>query len=570
MSSASISHEDHHEGSFLSKYVFSTDHKVIGLQYLFTGITMAFLGGFLAYIFRYNLGFPNQSIPLYGRLDAMHYNSMVTMHGTIMIFWVAMPVLLGALGNLLIPLMIGAEDMAFPKLNLASYWVFFLSTLVLILSFFVRGGAFGGGWTAYPPLSAEGYLKDSQGLALLQPILSGGTLWIIALALEIVAMLIGGINFFTTTLNMRAPGMKMSDLPVIIWFINLASLIFMFSVGPLIAGAIMLLLDRTVGTGFYDPTRGGDPLLFQHFFWFFGHPEVYVLLWPSLGVMAEILSTFSRKPIFGYRFVIWSAVISGLLSEVVWAHHQFIAGINPKMAAFFSVTTIIISIPFAAIIFAFIATLYKGAIEFTVPMLWALGFISVFLIGGVTGIYLGSSAFDIYAHDTYFVIAHFHYTLFPIVIFTGMAAFSYWFPKFSGKMLNETLGKLQFWFTFIFFNLTFFPLFFTGMKGEHRRIYNYAAFESLNSNEGLRKVATIATILLLLTQVLFIINLIISLRKPRTSGSKNPWKANSLEWVADSPPPHGNFTETPTVYRGAYEYSVPNRESDFWPQNEPN
>ncbi|MCB1191307.1 MAG: cbb3-type cytochrome c oxidase subunit I [Leptospiraceae bacterium] len=560
----------HHELSFWRKYVFSTDHKVIGMQYLFTGIIMAFLGGFLAYVFRYNLGYPGAPIPLYGKLNPMTYNSMVTMHGTIMIFWVAMPVLLAGLGNLLIPLMIGAEDMAFPKLNLLSYWIFFISTIVLVGSFFIPGGAFGGGWTAYPPLSADGYPKDAQGFAVALPILSGGTLWILAVALEFVSMLVGGINFFSTTLNMRAPGMKLTDMPLVIWFINLASLIFMFSVGPLVAGAVMLLLDRTVGTGFYDPSRGGDPILFQHFFWFFGHPEVYVILWPTLGIMCEIITTFSRKHIYGYKFIIWSAIISGFLSIIVWAHHQFIAGINPKFAAFFSVTTIIISIPFAAIIFSFIATMFKGSLRFPVPMLWAIGFLSVFLIGGVTGIYLGSSAFDIYAHDTYFVIAHFHYTLFPIVIFGGMAGFTYWFPKFSGKFLNETLGKLQFWLTFIFFNLTFMPLFFTGMKGEHRRIFNYAIFDSLKENEGLRKVATIATIGLLVTQVLFIINLIVTFRKKReTEKAKNPYNANSLEWIADSPPPHGNFSSIPVVYRNPYEYSSPGRESDFWPQNEP-
>ena len=560
----------HGETSFIKKYIFSTDHKMIGNQYLITGVLMAFVGGFLAYVFRYNLAYPGAKIPLYGVLDSMHYNSFVTMHGTIMIFWVAMPVLLSALGNYMIPLMIGTEDMAFPKLNMLSYWVFFLSTVILMASFVVPGGAFGGGWTAYPPLSAEGYPKDASGIPLVQSILSGGSLWILAVALEFIAMLIGGINFFATTLNMRTKGMTFSRLPVTIWYVNLASLIFTFSVGPLIAGAIMLLFDRTFGTGFYDPARGGDPILFQHFFWFFGHPEVYVLLWPSLGIVSEVISTFSRKPLFGYKVIIWAAVISALLSVIVWAHHQFIAGINPKMAAFFSITTIIISIPFAAIIFAMIATLYKGAVSFHTPMLWALGFLAEFLIGGVTGIYLGSSAFDIYAHDTYFVIAHFHYTLFPIVIFGGMTGITYWWPKFTGKMMNETLSKLHFWFTFIFFNLTFFPLFFAGMMGDHRRIYNYQFFTSLKGNEGYREIATIATMGLLLSQIFFIVNVIVSLMGKKTAEAKNPWKANSLEWQADSPPPHGNFHPYPEVFRGSYEYSVTNRSQDYWPQNERN
>jgi cytochrome c oxidase subunit 1 len=556
----------HSESSFISKYIFSTDHKIIGMQYAITGILMAFLGGFLAYVFRMQIAFPGQSIPLFGMLDATHYNMSVTMHGTIMIFWVAMPVLLAAFGNLLIPIMIGAEDMAFPTLNMMSYWVFFLSTVILIASFFVPGGAFNGGWTAYPPLSVSvsgGYVPDRGLLTGL-----GGHMWILAVALEFVAFLMGGINFLVTSFNMRAPGLTWNRLPIVIWMFITAVLIFMFSVGPLIAGAIMLLMDRIAGTGFYNPAEGGDPILFQHLFWFFGHPEVYVLLLPTIGFISEAITTFARKPLFGYKTIVWSTIVAGVLSFVVWAHHQFIAGIDPRMSTFFSVTTILISIPFAVIIFSTLATLWKGSITLTTPMLFALGFVAEFLLGGVTGIYLGSSAFDIFAHDTYFIIAHFHFALFPTVIFGGLTAIYYWYPKFVGKMFNETLGKIHFALTTIFFNGIFIPLFFGGLAGEHRRIFDYSKWESLMTNKliFIREFATICTIGLLLSQIPFIINMIRSAKSGAPAG-KNPWKANSLEWDTQSPPPHGNFSATPTVHRGPYEYSVPSHNEDYWPQS---
>lgn len=553
----------HGESSFISKYVFSTDHKIIGMQYMIIGIIMAFVGGYLAYVFRMQLAYPGQSIPLFGMLDAAGYNVSITMHGTIMIFWVAMPVLVAAFGNLLIPIMIGAEDMAFPTLNMMSFWIFFLSTLVLIASFFVPGGAFAGGWTAYPPLSAEVYAPNRGLMTGL-----GGHLWILAVALEFVAFLMGGINFLVTSFNMRAPGLTWTRLPIVVWMLNAAVLIFMFSVGPLVAGAIMLLMDRVAGTGFYNPAEGGDPILFQHLFWFFGHPEVYVLLLPTVGYVSEAITTFSRKPLFGYKAIVWSTVVAGFLSFIVWAHHQFIAGIDPRMSSFFSLTTIMISVPFAVIIFSSLATLWKGSITLTTPMLFALGFIAEFLLGGVTGIYLGSSAFDIYAHDTYFVIAHFHYALFPTVVYGGLTAIYYWYPKFVGRQYNETLGKIHFVLTTIFFNGIFIPLFFGGLAGEHRRIFDYSRWESLMTPQliSIREFATLCTIGLLLAQIPFLINMIKSamIGKP---AEKNPWKANSLEWDTQSPPPHGNFATTPTVYRGPYEYSVPTRNEDYWPQS---
>jgi cytochrome c oxidase subunit 1 len=460
--------------------------------------------------------------------------------------------------------MIGADDMAFPTLNMISYWVFFISTVVLILSM-VLPGPMAAGWTAYPPLSANGYPAQIDFWGSI-----GGSLWILAVALEFVAFLIGGINFLVTTFNMRAPGMKLMDMPITVWMMNIAVLVFMFSVGPLVAGAVMLLFDRSFGTGFYNPAVGGDPILFQHFFWFFGHPEVYVILLPGLGMVAEVIATMARKPLFGYKAIIYASIISGFLSFIVWAHHQFIAGIDPRMAVFFSFTTIMISVPFAVWMFAAIATLWKASITLNTPMLFALGFIGEFLLGGVTGIYLGASAFDIYAHDNYFVVAHFHYALIPDVFFGGLAAIYFWYPKFVGRMYNETLGKVHFWLTTLGFNMIFLPLFYNGLKGEHRRIFDYSAWPSLMSADMTqnRVIATVGMLILCAAQIPFVINMIHSARKG-AKAERNPWKANSLEWVTASPPPHGNFETYPSVYRGPYEYSVPGREEDYWPQHLP-
>ena len=551
----------HHEQSFWSKYVFSTDHKMIAMQYMFTGMAMGLIGAFMAYAFRMQLAFPGMDVPFYGLVTPANYNALVTNHGTIMIFWVAMPVLIAAFGNYLIPLMVGCDDMVFPRINRLSYQIFLLSAIVLIVSFFVPGGAFGGAWTAYPPLSSEAQYS-------LTPL--GSSLWVLAVALEFVAFLMGGINFVTTAMNSRAPGMKMYDIPIVVWMIVIASILFMASVGPLIAGAIMLFFDQTLGTAFYDPTRGGDPILWQHLFWFFGHPEVYVVLLPALGITADIIPVFARKKFFAYKTVLYTAFATGILSFTVWAHHQFIAGIDPRMANIFTVTTLLISVPIAEMCFVYIATLWGGSITFTTPMLWALAFVAEFLIGGVTGIFLGASGADIYMHDTYFVLAHFHYTFYPIAIIGTFAGFTFWFPKMFGRMMDDRLGKIHFWGSIIPFNCIFIPLFVLGTAGQHRRIFDFNNFPELAMPwmQHTREFATIALLVMLAFQLVFFYNCWKSWRKG-PKAPKNPWKSTTLEWTTESPPGHGNWAELPTVYRGPYEYSVPGREEDYWPQNQP-
>jgi cytochrome c oxidase subunit I len=554
---------DHHEQSFVEKYILSTDHKIIGLQYMFTGMAMGLLGAFFVYVFRMQLAFPGSEVIGFGMVTSAEYNALVTNHGTIMIFWLAMPVLIAAFGNMLIPLMIGADDMVFPKINRLSYQIFLLSAIVLIISFFVPGGGFGGAWTAYPPLSAKAEYNLTPW---------GSSLWVLAVALEFVAFLLGGINFITTLMNSRTKGMKMFDIPIVLWMIVLASVMFMASVGPLIAGAIMLMFDQVIGTGFFDPATGGDPVLWQHLFWFFGHPEVYVVLLPAMGIVAEVITVFARKKLFGYKTVLFTAIATGVLSFFVWAHHQFISGIDPRMANVFVVTTVLISVPIAEMMFVYIATLYGGSITLTVPMLFALAFLGEFLIGGVTGIFLGASGADIYFHDTYFVLAHFHYTFVPIAVIAVFAGVYFWYPKMFGRMMNETLGKIHFWGTIICFNCIFIPLFYLGAAGQHRRIFNYENFPELAGNDmqSLRVFATMSLVGMLAFQVFFIFNFIWSLFKGEKAGN-NPWNSNTLEWTTTSPAPHGNFPDGfPECYRGPYEYSVPGRESDFWPQNEKN
>jgi cytochrome c oxidase subunit 1 len=475
-----------------------------------------------------------------------------------MVFFVAMPILLGAFGNFLIPLMIGARDMVFPRLNMLSVWTFAIASLVMLSSFFVPGGAAAAGWTGYPPLSARAEYTG---------VFWGLNLWLLALALEFASFLMGGVNYLTTVFALRAPGMTLTRVPLVVWQQLGAATLFLLSVGPLIAGAVMLLLDRTLGTGFFSPELGGDPLLWQHLFWFFGHPEVYVVLLPPLGFVLEVLPVFSRKPIFGYRWILGSTIVAGALSFIVWAHHMFISGMDPRLAMPFSVTTILISVPFAFIIFAMIATLWRASIQFAVPMLWALGFLTMFIAGGLTGIFNGSAPADVYVSRTYFVVAHFHYTLFSAVFFGGFAGVYYWFPKLFGRMLTAPLGHLHFWLTLIFFNLTFFPMHNLGLAGMVRRIANPLQYDALVPHQWVNVLITYSAFCLLASQIPFVINLLWSLLAGRAAPA-NPWNAATLEWCAPSPPPHLNWGSTlPTVHRGAYEYSVPGESRDYLPQN---
>ncbi len=555
--------------SFIRRYIFSVDHKVIAKQYLLLGLCMAVGGGLLAYLMRWQLAWPETPVPGAGLIPEPHafdgiiapqfYDALVTMHGTVMVFFVAMPILLGGLGNFLIPLMVGARDMAFPRLNMTSFWTFFTASLLMIASFLVPGGAASAGWTGYAPLSADPIYTGVDW---------GMNLWILGLALEFASFLMGGINFLTTAIAMRAPGLSMFRLPLMVWMQMTASVLFMFSVGPLIAGAVMLLLDRTAGTGFFIAARGGDPLLWQHLFWFFGHPEVYVILLPGFGAILEILPVFSRKPVFGYRSIVYSTIVAGVLSFIVWAHHMFVSGIDPRLVMPFSITTILISVPFAIVMFAMIATLWRGSISLPSPMLFALGTIVTFLLGGVTGIFNGSAPVDIYIHDTYFVVAHFHYTLFPAAFLGGFAGIYFWFPKMFGRMMNEALAKIHFWLTIVLFNMVFLPMFVLGMGGHVRRIYDPTQYEYLKSMQPINVFVTMAAVLLLIGQIPFAINFFWSMFAGKRA-ERNPWRANSLEWVAPSPPPHGNFETVPRVYRGPYDYSLPDGREDWLPQDRP-
>ncbi len=556
---------------FWHKYFFSLDHKDIGFQYMLTIFIMVLIGGFFAYVFRMHLAYPDLEVPLFGSVSPKDYNMLVTGHGLIMVMWLALGMLLAVAGNFLIPIMIGTDDMAFPKLNKISYWFFLASVILMISSFFMPNGGFGGGWTLYPPLSVGDMGYNTPYNSFSDRFFTANTFVLLALALEFTSMLMGGINFFVTTLNKRAKGMTLMKMPMIVWMINISSVLFMFSVGPVVAGTFMLLLDINVGTGFYDAYRGGDPLLWEHLFWFFGHPEVYVILLPPLGIIAEIICINSRKPLFGYKFILNMTLIAGILSMVVWAHHQFVAGIDPRAATIFSIFTIIISLPFAGIILAYIGTLWNGKLRFNLPMKWAIGAITLFtILGGFTGLYLGAAVFDIYAHDTSFVVAHFHYTLFPVVIFGSFAGIYHWFNKFTGRKLNKTLGNIHFWLTFILFNGFAFPLFLLGLAGQHRRIADYRQFEFLMEDPLplYREIATISAVLLILTQFIFLYNFFWSIKKGKKVESKNPWQANTLEWQTDSPPPHGNFKTYPTVFHAPYEFNAPNRDKDFLPQNE--
>jgi cytochrome c oxidase subunit I len=561
-------HAHHEELGFWRTYVFSTDHKMIGRQFLFLGLFMLVIGGLLAMTMRWELAWPETAVPglswipepyaYDGIIPPQTYNAFFTMHATIMIFFVVMPIMVGGFGNFLIPLMIGAGDMAFPKLNMLSFWTGLVSGIVMLSAFFVPGGAAASGWTAYAPLSA---------VATFTGVEWGQHLWIISLMILGASSLMGSINYITTIVNMRAPGMTYFRMPLVIWSLFITAILLLLALPVLTAALAMLLFDRLFGTSFFLPQGGGEPLLWQHLFWFFGHPEVYVLVLPAMGVTSDILSTFSRKPIFGYHAMAFSMIAIAFLSWVVWGHHMFISGMNPLLGTAFMMSTMVIAIPSAIKTFNWLGTLWGGSIRFTSPMLFALGFVSNFVIGGLSGIFMASTPVDIFIHDTYYIVAHFHYVVAGI-IFALFAAVYYWFPKMFGRLMNEPLGKIHFVLTYIFFNGTFFPMHILGVGGHMRRIYNPTQYDFLHPLQGINIFITISAFILGLSQIPFVVNFFWSLFAGKKA-ERNPWQANTLEWTAPSPPPHGNYEVTPTVYRGPYEYSSPLVKEDWLPQTKP-
>jgi len=565
---ADAAHAHHEELGFWRTYVFSTDHKMIGRQFLFLGLFMLVLGGLMAMMIRWELAWPETAVPglgwvpepylFEGIIPPQTYNMLFTMHATIMIFLVVMPIMIGCFGNFLIPLMIGAGDMAFPKLNLLSFWVGLIAGVVMLAGFFVPGGHAASGWTAYATLSAKAAYTGVDW---------GQNLWIISLIILGISSLMGSINYITTIVNMRAPGMTYFRMPLVIWSLFITAILLLLALPVLTAALAMLLFDRTLGTSFFIPEGGGEPLLWQHMFWFFGHPEVYVLVLPAMGVTSDILSTFSRKPIFGYHAMAFSMIAIAFLSWVVWGHHMFVSGMNPYLGTAFMMSTMVIAIPSAIKTFNWLGTLWGGSIRFTSPMLFALGFVSNFVIGGLSGIFMASTPVDIFIHDTYFIVAHFHYVVAGI-IFALFAAVYYWFPKIFGRTMNEPLAKVHFVLTYIFFNAAFFPMHILGVGGHMRRIYNPLQYEFMQPLQPINVFITISALLLGLSQIPFVANFFWSLFAGKKA-EKNPWEANTLEWTAPSPPPHGNFDATPVVYRGAYEYSSPEVPEDYLPQNRP-
>ena len=573
-------HEHHHHETFISKYVFSQDHKMIAKQFLVTGIIWAIIGGLFSVLFRLQLGYPNSTFPWLedilghwakgGKISPDFYYALVTMHGTVLVFFVLTAGLSGTFANFLIPLQIGARDMASPLLNMLSYWFFFMASVVMVSSLFVQTGPASGGWTIYPPLSALG--EASQGSKI------GMDLWLFSMALFIVSSLLGGLNYITTILNMRTKGMSMTRMPLTIWAIFFTAILGVLSFPVLLSGAILLLFDRNLGTSFFLsdivvagkilPNEGGSAILFQHLFWFLGHPEVYIIILPAMGISSEVLAVNSRKPIFGYMAMVGSLFAITILAFLVWAHHMFVTGLNPFLGAFFVLLTLLIAVPSAIKVFNWLTTLWRGNIRFTPGMLFAIGFVSMFISGGLTGIFLGNSALDIHLHDTYFIVAHFHIVMGVAGMFGMFAGIYHWYPKMFGRYMNNTLSYIHFWVTMIGAYLIFWPMHYEGLAGMPRRYYDYSSWESFKMFGGLNEFISFVAMIVFATQLLFVINFFYSIWKGRKVTTMNPWAANTLEWTTPIRPGHGNWPgEIPEVHRWPYDYSKDGK--DFIMQDVP-
>jgi cytochrome c oxidase subunit 1 len=576
--SSHTSHGEHTELGFVSKYVFSTDHKIIGMQFLFSSIIFLFLGGLLALGVRAQLGWPHAEIPVIGkwlfpgsagnRMSPDFYNMLFSMHATVMIFFVIIPWLTGAFGNFLIPLMIGAPDMAFPRLNMMSYWMMWPAFICMLLSFTVFGGAASNGWTSYPTIASI-VSPAGQGLASPSNMGSGWgqTLWLISLMCVGVSSMMGSINYITTIINMRAPGMTLFRMPMSVWALFITAILQAVALPVLTVALILQLLDKTFNTTFFLPPAGavfgnlgtgpggGQPILWQHLFWFYSHPAVYIMILPAMGMVSDIITAFARKPLFGYRPMVYSIAGIAGLGFIVWGHHMFQTGMDPRLGTGFMLATIMIALPSAVKVFNWLGTTWKANIEFTTPMLNALAFVAMFIIGGLSGIFMAATPVDMYIHNTYFIVAHIHYVLFMSSVFGLFGAVYYWYPKMFGRMMNDTWGKVHFALTFVAANCTFYPMHIVGIRGAPRRYFDMTG-GYLDAVQPLNVFISVSAIVMGLAQLIFVANFAYSLFRGKKAG-RNPWHANSLEWGTPSPPGHGNFEQLPIVVRGPYEYSDP-------------
>ena len=575
-------HAHHHKETFITKYIFSQDHKMIAKQYLFTGVFfMGIIGILLSILMRMQIAWPEEPNIIFdfllgkwapeGVMDADIYLALVTMHGTIMVFFVLTAGLSGTFSNLLIPLQLGARDMASGFLNMVAYWLFFVSTVIMVISIFVEAGPAAAGWTIYPPLSALELAQPGSGL--------GMTLWLVSMAFFIASSLLGSLNYIVTVLNLRTKGMSLTRMPLTIWAFFVTAIIGVISFPVLLSAALLLIMDRSFGTSFFLSDifiqgevlhyQGGSPVLFEHLFWFLGHPEVYIVLLPALGIASEVIATHSRKPIFGYKAMIISILAIAFLSTIVWGHHMFVTGMNPFLGSVFTFTTLLIAIPSAVKAFNYITTLWKGNIQFNPPMLFAIGFVSTFITGGLTGIILGDSALDINVHDTYFVVAHFHLVMGISALYGMLAGMYHWFPIMFGKMMNKNLGYVHFWITAISAYGVLFPMHFIGMAGLPRRYYTNSNFPLFDDLADTNQIITMFAIMGAAVQLVFLYNFIYSMYYGKKA-PQNPWKSTTLEWTASQKHIHGNWQgKIPEVHRWPYDYSKPGYKEDFVPQHIP-